>query len=74
MKRMGLVVAGLTVAVCPAVIGLWANASFSEAVPVRVPAHSQVIRVGATPSPSAPTSTPSPSPSASDDHGGPHAA
>ena len=67
MKRMGVVLAGLTVAVCPAVIGLWANASFSEAVPVRVPASGQVIRLAATPTPSV---SPSASPSASDDHGG----
>ena len=67
MKRMGMVLAGVTVAVCPAVIGLWANASFSEAVPVRVPASGQVVRITSTPAPSL---SPSPSPSASDDHGG----
>lgn len=59
MKRILLGAIVLTVAAVPAVVGLWGNASFSQAVPIRVPASGQVM----TPSPSPSLQTP-------DDKGG----
>ena len=38
MRRVQLYLAAIAVAVVPAVLGLWGNASFSQDVPVRVPA------------------------------------
>jgi hypothetical protein len=60
MKRIIITVAALLVAVVPATVGLWGNASFSQAVPVRVPASGQVV----TPT------APNPSATTADDHGG----
>jgi uncharacterized membrane protein YgcG len=69
MKRIVIAAAVVAAVALPAVIGLWGNASFSQAVPVRAPASGQVV----APSPSL-TPTPSPSPSSTagtiDDHGG----
>ena len=72
MKTRLLIGAAVIVAAVPAVIGLWGNASFSQDVPVRIPASGQIVPLSP-----APTATPSdsPTPSASpseglDDHGG----
>lgn len=54
MKRTTITLAALLAALVPAAVGLWGNASFSQAVPVRVPASAEVV----TPSPTV------------DDHGG----
>jgi uncharacterized membrane protein YgcG len=71
MKRIVIAAAVVAAVALPAVIGLWGNASFSQAVPVRAPASGQVV--APSPSPSL-TPTPSPSPSSTagtiDDHGG----
>ncbi|MDO8383584.1 MAG: hypothetical protein Q7T17_11490, partial [Microbacterium sp.] len=72
MKTRILIGAAVIVAAVPAVIGLWGNASFSQELPVRVPASGKVLLLDPTPSPT-PTSSDSPSlsPSASfDDDGG----
>lgn len=65
MKRTLIGGAIATLVAVPAVIGLWGNASFSQEVPVRVPASGQILT---------PTTSPSPTPSASstivDDNGG----
>jgi hypothetical protein len=68
MKRLTITLAAIVAALVPAAAGLWGNASFSQAVPVRVPASAQVV----TPSLSSTSSTPSASRSteAGDDHGG----
>ena len=42
MKRTVITLAALAAALGPAAAGLWGNASFSQAVPVRVPASGQV--------------------------------
>jgi hypothetical protein len=57
MKRTTITLAALLAALVPAAVGLWGNASFSQAVPVRVPASAQVV------TPTAPSTT-------VDDHGG----
>lgn len=41
MKRIQIYAAAITLALVPAVFGLWGNASFSRAVPVRVPDSAQ---------------------------------
>ncbi|MEP6797346.1 MAG: hypothetical protein ABI890_04320, partial [Lapillicoccus sp.] len=73
MKRPLAYAAAILVSAVPAVIGLWGNASFSQAVPVRVPASAQLATTGTgTPSPSS-SGTPSTSPTdlpGTDDHGG----
>lgn len=51
MKRIHLYVAGIAVALVPAILGLTGNASFSQSVPVRVP--EQAATIDATPSPDA---------------------
>jgi len=61
MKRTTITLAALVAALLPAAVGLWGNASFSQAVPVRVPASAQVV-TPTVPTPSATTTT--------DDHGG----
>jgi hypothetical protein len=72
MKTRILIGTALVVAAIPAIIGLWGNASFSQDLPVRVPASGQIVLLDPSPSPTPSTSdTPSPSPSASfDDNGG----
>src|SRR5207342_351948 len=76
MKTRLLLGAAVVAAAIPAVIGLWGNASFSQDLPVRVPASGQVVPLTPTPTPTSTptpsaTSTPTPSPSAGvDDHGG----
>jgi hypothetical protein len=60
MKRTTITLAALLAALVPAAGGLWGNASFSQAVPVRVPASAQVV----TPT------VPSPATATADDHGG----
>ena len=50
MKRVLISVAVAAVVAVPAVIGLWGNASFSQAVPVRAPASGQVVAPTPTPS------------------------
>ena len=64
MKRLSITAAVILAALVPAVIGLWGNASFSQGVPVLVPASGQVVTVTATPT-TVQTATPIP-----DDHGG----
>jgi hypothetical protein len=61
MKRTTITLAALLAALVPAGIGLWGNASFSQAVPVRVPASAQVV------TPTAPATTTA---TTVDDHGG----
>ena len=56
MKRIVIGSAAIALAAVPAAVGLWGNASFSQAVPVRVPASAQVVTVTA--------------PASVDDHGG----
>jgi hypothetical protein len=68
MKRISLYVAGIVVALVPAILGLTGNASFSQSVPVHVPdrhGNSQVTDDAATPTPT-PRSTPT---RAADDRG-----
>jgi hypothetical protein len=57
MKRTTITLAALLAAMVPAAVVLWGNASFSQAVPVRVPASAQVV------TPTSPATT-------ADDHGG----
>jgi len=59
MKRVLIAAAVAAVVAVPAVIGLWGNASFSQAVPVRAPESGQVV----TPSPGSTSGS-------VDDHGG----
>jgi hypothetical protein len=59
MKRILIGTAVAALVAVPAVVGLWGNASFSQQVPVRVPASGQV----ASPSPSG-------TPEGVDDNGG----
>ena len=61
MKRVLIGAAVAAAVAIPAVVGLWGNASFSEAVPVRVPASGQIV---------APTPSPSGTPDTTDDNGG----
>ena len=61
MKRILIGTAVAALVTVPAVVGLWGNASFSQQVPVRVPASGQV----ASPSP-----TPSGTPEGVDGNGG----
>ena len=72
MKTRILIGAAAIVAAVPAIIGLWGNSSFSQDLPVRVPASGQVLILDPTPSPTPSSSdSPSPSPSPSfDDNGG----
>ena len=58
MKRIHLYVAGIVVALVPAILGLAGNASFSQSVPVRVPDTVSSDDPTSTPS-SRPTNTPS---------------
>ena len=72
MKRIGFVVAGVLAALVPAVGGMWGNATFSRAVPVRVPSSAEVVTPAATPAPPS-ASTPSArhgTREPGDDHGG----
>jgi hypothetical protein len=70
MKTKLIIGAAVVAAAVPAVLGLWGNASFSQDLPVRVPASGQVVPLSPVPSDSpTPTATPSPMPSV-DDHGG----
>ena len=62
MKRIYLYVAGIVVALIPAVLGLTGNASFSQSVPVRVP-----DRVSSDETPT-PTPTPTPRPGSTPTH------
>ena len=43
MKRVHLYIVAIALALIPAAVGVWGNASFSEAVPVRVPASAAQI-------------------------------
>ncbi|TFD91100.1 hypothetical protein E3T61_09540 [Cryobacterium lactosi] len=61
MKRIIIGTVAAALVAVPATIGLWGNASFSQEVPVRVPASGQVVE---------PSSTPSNSSSPIDDNGG----
>ena len=73
MKRTVITLAALAAALGPAAAGLWGNASFSQAVPVRVPASGQVATAGSSddPTTSAPSRrVPSPTSTTVDDHGG----
>ena len=65
MKRLTITLAAVAAALVPAVLGLWGNATFSQAVPVRVPASAQLVTSTATTTPSATRTT-----QAGDDHGG----
>ena len=59
MKRIQIYAAAIVAALVPAVLGLWGNASFSQDLPVRVPAEAETT--SATPTPSrTPTSSPTP--------------
>ena len=60
MKRTMITLAAVLAALVPAAIGWWGNASFSQAVPVRIPASAQV----GTPT------VPAPGATTADDHGG----
>jgi uncharacterized membrane protein YgcG len=60
MKRLSITLAALLAALLPAAVGLWGNASFSQEVPVRVPASAEVV------TPTVPTG----SATTVDDHGG----
>jgi hypothetical protein len=66
MKRTTITLAAIAAALVPAFAGLWGNATFSQAVPVRVPASAQVV------APAAVTSVPTASRTTEvgDDHGG----
>ena len=78
MKRTLITLAALAAALGPAAAGLWGNASFSQAVPVRVPASGQVATLptseDSTPSRPASTTTrhlpTATSTTRVDDHGG----
>ena len=59
MKRLSITLAALLAALLPAAFGLWGNASFSQEVPVRVPASAEVV------TPTVPTAS-----ATTDDHGG----
>lgn len=59
MKRTILIVAAGVAVLVPATAGLWGNASFSQAVPVRVPASAEVV-----------TPTVTTTSEVGDDHGG----
>jgi hypothetical protein len=48
MKRIEVYAAGILLALVPAVFGLWGNASFSQAVPIRVPAVAKAPAAGPT--------------------------
>jgi hypothetical protein len=61
MKRVLISAAVAAAVALPAVIGLWGNASFSQAVPVRAPAAGQVV---------APSPTPGSTAGTVDDNGG----
>ena len=63
MKRVLISAAVAAAVAVPAVIGLWGNASFSQAVPVRAPASGQIVAPSPTP-------TPSSTPATTDDRGG----
>jgi hypothetical protein len=64
MKRTIITVAALVAVLIPAAAGLWGNASFSQAVPVRVPASAEVV------TPTLPTPTVTGTSEVGDDHGG----
>src|SRR4051794_191998 len=51
MKRICVYVAGLVVALIPAVLGLTGNASFSQSVPVHAPDKASSDDSGSTPTP-----------------------
>ena len=67
MKRIYLYVAGIVVALVPAVLGLTGNASFSQSVPVRVP--DRVSSDDATSTPSRARRAARPTHDAADDRG-----
>ena len=72
MKRIGIIVTAVLAALVPAVGGMWGNATFSRAVPVRVPSSAEVVTPAATPASSS-TATPSVRTTTrqpGDDHGG----
>jgi hypothetical protein len=56
MKRTTITLAALLTALVPAAVGLWGNASFSQAVPVRGPASAEVV-TASTPTPGPTTTT-----------------
>jgi hypothetical protein len=64
MKRTMITLAAVLAALVPAAIGLWGNASFSQAVPVRVPASAQVV------TPTVPVTAATSGAPTADDHGG----
>jgi hypothetical protein len=64
MKRLTITVAAVAAALAPAFAGLWGNATFSQAVPVRVPASAQVAPA------TAPRNTAVRTTEVGDDHGG----
>jgi hypothetical protein len=79
MKRTVITLAALAAALGPAAAGLWGNASFSQAVPVRVPASGQVAtlpssddRAPTRPAPTATRHVPTATSTTrlADDHGG----
>jgi hypothetical protein len=49
MKRIEVYAVGILLALVPAMFGLWGNASFSRAVPVRVPVQARATAANATP-------------------------
>jgi len=51
MKRIEVYAVGILLALVPAVFGLWGNASFSRAVPVRVPDQARASAAAATQDP-----------------------
>lgn len=69
MRRIQIYAAAIALALVPAVFGLWGNASFSRAVPVRVPDSAQTHHPddhgGSRGGSDQPSSTPSASPAAS---------
>jgi hypothetical protein len=67
MNTRLLLGAAIVAAAVPAVIGLWGNASFSQQLPVRVPASGQIVPMTS----STHSATPTPSSSSDvDDRGG----
>lgn len=68
MKRTIVTVAALGAVLVPAAAGLWGNASFSQAVPVRVPASAEVAPAASSHPTTAPTTRRTAEPG--DDSGG----
>lgn len=69
MNRIALTVAAAIAALVPATLGLLGNSTFSQSVPIRVPASAQVMPAEDRPSAS-PSATPTSTHDALDDHGG----